>query len=68
MGFNRGVLPSCSICSTTADDWLTLGWTVTKDEAKEAKGASATTYICAECARKHIRSIEGKLDEDDWTW
>ena len=59
------MLPSCSICSTTADDWLTLGWTVTKDERKDAH---PTTYICADCAREHLRSIEAKLTEDDWDW
>jgi uncharacterized protein YlaI len=59
------MLPSCSICSTTADDWMTDGWTVTKDDTKDAP---ATTYICAECARKHIRSIEGKLADEDWAW
>ena len=60
MGDTGFVLPSCSICGTTAEDWIAAGWTVTKEEGR-------TTYLCAECARENIRAIEGKLPEEYWT-
>jgi hypothetical protein len=53
------VLPSCSICGTTAEDWLALAWTVTKEDGR-------TTYLCPSCARENIRAIEGKLPEEYW--
>ena len=55
----EGVLPSCSICGATADDWIAEGWAVTKD-------GDRTTYLCVECARENIRAIEGKLPEEYW--
>jgi hypothetical protein len=53
------VLPSCSICGTTAEDWFALGWTTTKDGGR-------VSYLCAACARDNIRAIEGKLPDEYW--
>lgn len=54
------MLPSCSICGATAEDWFAVGWTITKERGR-------TTYLCDECARENIRAIEGKLPEEYWS-
>ncbi len=38
-----------------------LGWMVDRDPR-----TGRVTTICAECARRHARSIEGKLDQAWW--
>jgi predicted RNA-binding Zn-ribbon protein involved in translation (DUF1610 family) len=58
-GKNAIVLPSCSSCGVTADDWMALGWTTSKEDGR-------TSYLCPDCARRNIRAIEGKLPEEYW--
>ena len=53
------MLPSCSSCGATADDWMALGWTTSKEGGR-------TSYLCPVCARRNIRAIEGKLPEEYW--
>jgi hypothetical protein len=54
---------TCSFCGTTADGpegGLPEGWSIGVD----ARGR--TEFLCLECARTHIRAIEGKLPEEYW--
>jgi hypothetical protein len=49
---------TCSVCGTTGDA-ETEGWSF----AVEGK---RLTFTCNDCARTHIRAIEGKLPEEYW--
>jgi hypothetical protein len=54
---------TCSFCGATADGpegGLPEGWSIGVD----ARGRPE--FLCLECARTHIRAIEGKLPEEYW--
>ncbi len=51
---------ACAICGDTAEDptdVLTWSLEVQDDDHR---------WICIECARDHVREIEGRLDIDHW--
>ncbi|WP_170111151.1 hypothetical protein [Antricoccus suffuscus] len=49
---------TCSMCGTTADE-LPMTWS---SEVRDGR----TAYLCAVCTRQHLRSIEGRLDQEWW--
>jgi hypothetical protein len=49
---------SCARCGTTRDG-LPLTWTCSVENGRRV-------YFCDECARRHLRSIEGRLDSAWW--
>lgn len=52
--------PVCRTCGATAtDDATTLTWGMSIEDGR-------TVWTCPSCARRHLRSIEGKLDSDWW--
>ena len=57
------VTRSCATCGTQASapgGGLPVGWAVGAD------GRGRTTFTCLDCSRRHLRSIEGKLDPEWW--
>ncbi len=51
---------TCRICGAIADDAeLPPGWSLVTDD----RGVG---YVCADCTRTNIRSIEAKLPEEWW--
>jgi hypothetical protein len=42
-------------------DVVPLGWMLERDTR-----TGRTTAVCPECARRHSRAIEGKLDQAWW--
>ncbi|MER8046534.1 hypothetical protein [Streptomyces sp. NPDC094032] len=48
----------CARCGRTARE-LPLTWTCSVENGTRH-------YLCEECARAHIRSIEGRLDSSWW--
>ncbi|MFD9031571.1 hypothetical protein ACFVZW_10535 [Streptomyces sp. NPDC059567] len=48
----------CSRCGKTAEE-LPLTWTCSVENG-------ARHYLCEDCARENIRSIEGRLDSSWW--
>ena len=54
---------TCSYCGTVADapeGGLPEAWSMGTDDRGRLE------FLCAECARTHIRAIEGKLPEEYW--
>ncbi|HKA02766.1 MAG TPA: hypothetical protein VKD67_00510 [Acidimicrobiales bacterium] len=56
---------TCSQCGTVSTDAepdaVPLGWMLERDTR-----SGRTTAVCPECARRHARAIEGKLDQAWW--
>jgi len=56
---------TCSQCGAQAEgldpDTPPLGWMVERDSL-----TGRTTVVCPDCARRHARAIEGKLDQAWW--
>ena len=53
---------SCSRCGTTGeapDDGSPAGWSFSVEDGR-------IHWLCPDCARRNIRSIEGKLPEEWW--
>ncbi len=50
---------TCGQCGRQADGSALLTWS----SATEPRG---TTWTCEACTRRHLRSIEAKLDEEFW--
>ena len=51
---------SCDFCGTTVPaDEPPLSWSLSID------GGQAKRY-CEQCTREHLRSMEGKLDQQYW--
>ncbi|GLW94015.1 hypothetical protein [Actinokineospora globicatena] len=53
---------TCSLCGRTRDGEppvRALAWVSEQDERGQ-------TWLCPECAREHVRDIEGKLPADYW--
>ncbi|MEV6011577.1 hypothetical protein AB0M29_32775 [Streptomyces sp. NPDC051976] len=55
---NPQTTTTCESCGTTREG-LPLTWTCSKENGRRV-------YFCDECARKHLRSIEGRLDSSWW--
>jgi len=51
---------ACSQCGIQAAGGPPLDWVVEYDARR------GRTYVCQACARRHLRSIEGKLDATWW--
>ena len=54
--------PVCGTCGATApadDASAVLTWSMAVERGR-------TTWTCPDCARRHVRSIEGKLDSEWW--
>lgn len=54
---------TCSTCGTTEpcpEGGLPVGWSIGTDDR------GRTTFLCLDCARTHLRAIEGKLPEEYW--
>lgn len=49
---------TCGRCGSTAEG-LPLTWTCSVENGRRV-------YFCDTCARKHLRSIEGRLDSAWW--
>ncbi|MDT4957530.1 MAG: hypothetical protein QOD31_1329 [Pseudonocardiales bacterium] len=58
---------TCSICGRVADPVEDgnppLTWCA---DVVETRDGNRTRWVCAECTRKHVRSIEAKLDQQWW--
>jgi hypothetical protein len=56
---------TCARCGTQEEgpgpDTAPLGWMVERDSR-----TGRTAAVCPACARRHARSIEGKLDQAWW--
>ena len=50
---------SCQHCGTMTDD-PGLTWMQERDPRR------GTVWFCPQCARRNLRAIEAKLDEDYW--
>jgi hypothetical protein len=60
-----GEVVTCSMCGVVADgldpELVPLGWMVERDTR-----TGRTITVCGDCARRHARAIEGKLDRAWW--
>lgn len=60
---------ACSVCGTTdaharrGDDTPPLGWS---SDLVETSESTRTRWVCIECTRRYVRSIEAKLDREWW--
>ena len=58
---------SCSLCGTIADPVKDgdppLAWSADIVESREGP---RTRWVCPDCTRTHVRSIEAKLDQNWW--
>lgn len=51
---------TCDFCGETApEDQPPLTWTTAVESGRPR-------HFCADCSRKNLRSIEGKLDSEWW--
>ena len=50
---------TCSACGQQAEGAALLTWS-------SATGPRGTTWTCETCTRRHLRSMEAKLDEEHW--
>ncbi|WP_409183024.1 hypothetical protein F9C11_00720 [Amycolatopsis sp. VS8301801F10] len=55
--------PTCSRCgrarAAETDPLATLAWVSTKENGEHR-------WLCPDCARTHVRDIEGKLPDEYW--
>jgi len=62
-----GDLAICNLCGRRADPDVDgdppLGWCA---DIVETADGHRTRWVCAECTRKFVRSIEAKLDQQWW--
>jgi Zn-finger protein len=56
-----GGLMACASCGATAEDeaLARLTWSRGTENGRDV-------WTCAQCSRRHLRSIEGKLDSAWW--
>jgi hypothetical protein len=58
---------TCSICGRVADPASEgdppVAWSA---DLVDGRGGQRTRWICPQCTRTHVRSIEAKLDQDWW--
>jgi len=66
-GWNGGVDVACSLCGRAADPATDgdppLGWCA---DIIETSTGHRTRWVCAECTRRYVRSIEAKLESQWW--
>jgi len=66
-GWNESVQETCSICGRVADAEgdgdPPLAWCA---DVIETRDGHRTRWVCGECARRYVRSIEAKLDQEWW--
>ncbi|HJQ44611.1 MAG TPA: hypothetical protein VJ831_16085 [Jatrophihabitantaceae bacterium] len=57
----------CSLCGRKADPEVDgdppLGWCA---DVIETRDGPQTRWLCPDCTRKYVRSIESKLDQTWW--
>ncbi|MFC4947719.1 hypothetical protein [Pseudonocardia sp. GCM10023141] len=55
-------MPTCALCPAerTPDDPSSLAWVREQEPGREVR------WICPQCARRHVRDIEGKLAPEWW--
>ncbi|MGV9298328.1 MULTISPECIES: hypothetical protein [Amycolatopsis] len=55
--------PTCSRCgrarAAETDPLAALAWVSTKENGEQR-------WLCPDCARNHVRDIEGKLPDEYW--
>jgi hypothetical protein len=49
----------CGMVPDPAADEVPLGWMVERERGR-------VSHVCPECSRRHVRAIEGKLDQAWW--
>jgi predicted RNA-binding Zn-ribbon protein involved in translation (DUF1610 family) len=55
---------SCAQCAAERpDDAAALAWACTRNGAGSTR---ATSWLCPDCARHHVRDIEARLDPEWW--
>jgi hypothetical protein len=55
-----GVVYTCAFCGrTTPGDSLPLTWATSVENGRQL-------VYCEQCARDHVRGIEGRLDNEWW--
>lgn len=64
---NIGVNPVCSLCGRLADPTQDgdppLAWSA---DIVETSDGHQTRWVCTDCTRRFVRSIEAKLDRQWW--
>jgi hypothetical protein len=68
-GSGSDPLPVCATCGAVAADPVIarLTWSRgTEGRGAEGRGAERDVWVCDACSRRHLRSIEGKLDSSWW--
>ena len=57
----------CSLCGRIADPVVDgdppLAWCA---DLIETRDGPHTRWVCVDCTRKHVRSIEAKLEQNYW--
>ena len=65
-----GLPAVCSSCGTSPDPSLAgdppLGWSTECDPSASTGDGTQVRWMCAACTRRHVRSIEAKLDQQWW--
>jgi hypothetical protein len=51
------------VADPDADGDPPLGWCA---DVVECRDGARTRWVCTECTRKHVRSIEAKLEQQWW--
>ena len=60
---------ACSVCGSADerarqdDETPPLGWS---SDLVETSEGTRTRWVCIECTRRYVRSIEAKLDREWW--
>ena len=58
--YGGGVSTTCDLCgSTDPGEVPPLDWSLTMERGQVKR-------FCEECTRRHVRAMEGKLDQEHW--
>ncbi len=49
----------CSLCGRSGGGTSALTWS-------SSRSGTRTSWVCGDCTRRHVRSMEAKLDEEHW--